>query len=268
MQKTINHVYSLRRPTDRASAIALVIDLPHSGTCLPFSHRIGVPREVAASTWDGFADQLWAGAYAVDATLLAARFPRSYIDIDQAPDEISETLLAQARGATVVNSLSPAEIRMRIEQYHQPYHRMLEALLDDAHQRFGAVWHIGCRSVAATGDINPAGAAKACPDIVIRDGNGASADSAFTEWAAEELEQLGYQVQINGPQSGGGHIVQRHGRAQQGRNSIQIAIRRGLYMHDSVREKNAGFERLKADLDSFLASAASYIEEQLAREIA
>jgi N-formylglutamate deformylase len=53
------------------------------------------PRAAILSTWDAFVDELWAEAPAVGATLVAATFPRAYVDANRAADDIDPDLLAE-----------------------------------------------------------------------------------------------------------------------------------------------------------------------------
>ncbi|WP_230583241.1 hypothetical protein [Piscirickettsia salmonis] len=48
------------------------------------------------------------------------------------------------------------------------------------------------------------------------------------------------------------------------RHSLQIEIRRPLYMDEVTRERNAGFEPLRADLSQVLAQVARYVRSRTA----
>jgi N-formylglutamate deformylase len=47
------------------------------------------------------------------------------------------------------------------------------------------------------------------------------------------------------------------------RHSLQIEIRRPLYMHEASRERNADFEKLKLNLDKTLSDVALYVQSQV-----
>src|SRR3546814_4105823 len=58
----------------------LLIDSPHSGRCYPGDFQSVVPALVLRGAEDWMVDDLFGAAPLEGATLLAARFPRAYID--------------------------------------------------------------------------------------------------------------------------------------------------------------------------------------------
>jgi N-formylglutamate deformylase len=158
--------------------------------------------------------------------------------------------------------LSIAEVAQRIRRYYEPYHEILESLIDSASARFGSIWHINCHSMKSAGKAMNSDNGRARPDMVVSDRNGASANADFTDWVATELRQLGYQVQINNPYQGG-HIIHRYGNPSSGRQSIQIEIKRSLYMNEATFEKTEGFAPLQESLEVFMRNLKRRVEEQL-----
>jgi hypothetical protein len=62
---------------------------------VPLRLRASRARAAILSTWDAFVDELWGGTPAVGATLVAATFPRAYVDANRAADDIDPDLLAE-----------------------------------------------------------------------------------------------------------------------------------------------------------------------------
>ena len=58
----------------------VVLDSPHSGTVYPEDFRPAVPMSALRRAEDAFVDELYACGPRHGATLIAARFPRSYVD--------------------------------------------------------------------------------------------------------------------------------------------------------------------------------------------
>ncbi len=58
---------------------------------------------------------------------------------------------------------------------------------------------------------------------------------------------MGYSVAINDPYKGV-EIVRKHGRPAENRHSLQIEIKRTLYMDEETLVPNAGYARLERDL--------------------
>jgi N-formylglutamate deformylase len=75
---------------------------------------------------------------------------------------------------------------------------------------------------------------------------------------------MGYGVAVNDPFKGG-EIVRRYGRPHDRRHSLQIEIRRGLYMDEKAVEKSDGFDTLKAALSDLIGSVAGYARDRAAR---
>ena len=286
MINTSNQVYTIGRPGVTETVLPIVVDSPHSGTLYPDNSGIVAPADALKSTWDAYVDELWRATPMVGGVLLAARFPRAYIDPNRAPDDIDEAMLAEPwptpvapspacrRGMGLIRlnalpgvpmyngKLPAAEVAHRLDAYYMHYHNVLETLLDDAVGKFGAVWHIDCHSMKSVGNAMNVDNGAARPDIVVSDRSGTSANPRFTAWVAAQFEQLGYRVSINTPYQGG-YIVQRYGMPLSDRHSVQIEIRRDVYMDEKSCLRHDGFDRLQDNLGRFLQALAQYVAQEL-----
>jgi N-formylglutamate amidohydrolase len=257
-----------------------VFDSPHSGSIYPADFDFAAPVEVMRRAEDAFVDELFASAPRHGAALLAALFPRSYVDPNRHEHEIDTLLLNEpwphpivpsqrsARGLGVVRRLvratvavydrrlSVSEVQSRIARYHRPYHEELSAMIAEAHGRYGVVWHVNCHSMKSTAK------GRLRDDFVLGDRDGTTCEPEFTELVASTLRRLGYSVGLNHPFKGA-EIVTRHGSPAGGRHSLQIEINRGLYMDEARIEKRAGFATLRVDIDRLIATVAAYAREQV-----
>ena len=77
-------------------ALPLVCDSPHSGTAYPADFGHQVPIALLRRGEDTHIHHLWQSAPAHGATLLAATFPRTYIDVNRADNDLDP---AQIDGA-------------------------------------------------------------------------------------------------------------------------------------------------------------------------
>jgi N-formylglutamate deformylase len=280
-----------RRRDPEVAPIPLVFDSPHSGEIYPadFDHK--PPREVVRQAEDAHVGTLWAHVAVVGATLIEALFPRSYIDPNRSLADIDLELIADAWGEPVVltrktsqgiglvwrvvsggvplyaRKFSAAEIRARIERYYAPYHAELAAVLDSRHRAFGAVWHVDCHSMPAVGDVNADDPGRERCDFVIGDRDGTTCEHAFTRFIADSIAAMGYSVAINDPYKGV-EIVRQYGRPHEQRHSVQIEIKRTLYMKETTLAPHAGFAKLEADLRTLAASLADYVRNRLAAGLA
>ena len=264
----------------RPEPVPVVFDSPHSGTMYPPDFEYAAPFDVMRRAEDAFVDELFASAPDHGAALLAALFPRSYVDPNRHEHEVDTLLLNEpwphpilhthrsSRGLGVVRRLvratvpvydrrlSVVEVQSRIARYHRPYHDELQTMLSDAHGRFGAVWHVNCHSMKSTAK----GRQRA--DIVLGDRDGATCEAEFTEFVRETIEDMGYSVALNHPFKGA-ELVIRHGDPAAGRHSLQIEINRGLYMDEARIEKSEGFAALRADIDRLIAAIADFARARL-----
>ena len=255
-----------------ATGAPLVLDSPHSGSEFPADFDATVSEFDLRETEDMFVDELYRPAAELGVPLLAATFPRTYLDANRHRGDIDPELLdgpwpheyrpsGKARlGQALVwrllsdgrpiyaRRLNAEEVHARIERCHAPYHRALVGLLDAAHARHGCVYHLNCHSMGSVGDtMSEGGKGSVRPDFVLGDRDGSSCDPAFTEFVRATLAALGYRVAVNDPYKGV-ELVRAYSNRRAGRHSLQIEINKRLYMDEAAREKNAGFEALQADL--------------------
>src|SRR5688572_2601485 len=77
----------------RAGRVPLVLDSPHSGNEYPEDFGCALPLQKLRQAEDSYVDELYGSGPDVGATLIAARFPRSYIDPNRSLLDIDATLL-------------------------------------------------------------------------------------------------------------------------------------------------------------------------------
>jgi N-formylglutamate amidohydrolase len=158
----------LWRRDPEAVEVPLVFDSPHSGSDYPADFHFTCPLETLRRAEDAYVDELYAAAPAHGATLIAALFPRSYLDPNRGADDIDEALIdgrwptplkpsqntraglglvrRVARPSTPIydGKLTVDEVLTRIERCHTPYHRVLDEACTRLHATFGTVWHVNC----------------------------------------------------------------------------------------------------------------------------
>lgn len=275
-----------RRHGEAVPSVPLLFDSPHSGTRYPDDYRYAAPLASLRRSEDTHVDALFDAAPRCGATRLDALFPRSYIDVNRALDDLDPALLespwpepltpgaktglgigliARLCGAMVPiydRRLGVGEVRGRIERYWRPYHAELERLVEATHARHGIVFHVNCHSMPAVGaDGMALDAGRPRADFVLGDRDGTTCAEAFIAVTEETLRRQGYDVRRNDPFKGV-EIVRRHGRPDAGRHSLQIEINRRLYMNEETRERHDGFARLQADLAELIAVLAAFTRDQ------
>lgn len=273
---------------EAGQSLPIVFDSPHSGTEYPadFGHMAD-PR-VLRHAEDTHVHDLWAGVPAAGGVLLHAHFPRSYVDANRAADDIDPAALqgdyplplnptVKSRlgiglcwtrippdgGPLYAAPLTAAAVHARVLRYHQPYQQALRRLLDTAHARWGAVWHVDCHSmqqVASAMSTQAKGTPR--PDFVLGDRDGSSCDPSFTRSVQEFLLARGHSVAVNDPYKGM-ELIRANGDPAQARHSMQIEVNRALYMDEATRAPNAGYATLKATFTDLALHIAAFAKARL-----
>ncbi len=267
----------------RADALQspVIFSSPHSGRLYP-AHLLAAsalgPAAIRRSE-DCMVDTLIAGAPAFGFSLITARYARAYIDLNREAYELDpamfeDELPAFAQGKTArvaaglgaiarivgegqeiyARKLSFAEAEARIARVYRPYHAALAGLMVEARAAFGGSILIDWHSM-------PSGAARAArgrriPDFVLGDRFGASCTASLSGLVARELKDLGYEVARNTPYAGG-YTTEFYGHPSQGAHVLQIEINRALYLDEAALAPNAGFAKLKDDVEALCARMAA-----------
>jgi N-formylglutamate amidohydrolase len=261
----------------------LVLDSPHSGHEFPDDFGAIVSPQDLRDGEDCFIDDLYRPAGTLGIPLLAAQFPRTYLDPNRHAGDIDLDLVEggvwphdhrpsgkAAIGKALVwrtlddgrpiydRRLGVGELLARIERCHTPYHAALRRLLDAAHARFGQVVHLNCHSMnAVSGAMGEGGAGIPRADIVLGDRDGSTCSPALTAFVRNALQSRGYEVKVNDPFKGV-ELVRAYADPAAGRHSLQIEINKRLYMVDAPqRQPHEGFARLQRDLMAMLEALSA-----------
>jgi N-formylglutamate amidohydrolase len=265
--------FSVARPEELK--VPLVFNSPHSGRIYPkaFLAASRLDPHTLRRSEDAFVEELFAFVTDLGAPLLHAHFPRAYLDVNREPYELDPVLFrdglphyANTQSVRVVGGLGtiarivsesdeiyrePLAVKAaleRINRLYTPYHDTLAALLLETQREFGLAVLIDCHSMpsspVAEGDAGR-------PDFVLGDRFGTSCSGELTRLAADQIATLGYAVALNKPYAGG-YITEHYGRPHKAQHVLQIEINRSLYMDETSFEKSAGFDRLRADLETMV----------------
>jgi N-formylglutamate amidohydrolase len=266
--------FEIRRSCEQR--VPFVFNSPHSGRHDPerFLSMVRLDRNTIRRSEDCFVDELFGAAVPLGAPLLAANFPRAYLDVNREPWELDPRMFAEplppfanVRSARVAGGLGTVprlvgegldiyadklplmEAVGRIEAVYKPYHETLGHLVTATRQRFGFSVLVDCHSMPASIRVGDSGTR---PDFIIGDRFGTSAAPALVERAISILVSMGYAVGHNRPYAGG-FITEHYGRPAAGLHALQIEVNRGLYMNERTFQKTSGFESLVRDLTRFIA---------------
>lgn len=259
--------FRLRRPL--ALTTPFVFASPHSGRAYPrsFVSQSRLSFNALRRSEDAFIEELFLPVVDCGAPLIAAAFPRAYLDVNRAPAEFDAAMFegplpfavdaASPRvsaglgviprivreGAEIYRQkLSADEASDRLAIFYRPYHAALAQLVDEARTRFGSAIVIDCHSMPS---------AAAVPDVVLGDRYGVSASPILIRAAEEAFGAQGFSVARNVPYAGG-YTTQLHGRPGRGSHALQIEINRALYMDEDTIRPAAPFSRFASRLAASL----------------
>jgi N-formylglutamate deformylase len=260
--------FRLERPVRQR--VPFLFASPHSGRRYPQSllARSRLDALTLRRSEDAYVDELFAGVTALGAPLLAAEFPRAWLDVNRGGAELDQAMFDAplavpvdvpgprvSAGLGVIprivrdgaeiyrGKLRHGEAGDRLARFYEPYHQALQALIDETRARFGVAVLIDCHSMPS---------ALSVPDVVLGDRYGASAGAGLTRRAEDAFARAGFSVTRNTPYAGG-HTTIRYGKVETGCHVLQIEINRALYLDEERVAKKAGFQILRARLERVMA---------------
>lgn len=259
----------------RVQTTPFVFCSPHSGRVYT-EHFLSLSRldaHALRKSEDCYVDELLDGVVGLGAPLIAAHFPRAYIDANREPYELDPDLFdgplppfANTQSVRVVGGLGtiarivadsediyrerlPVELALeRIDRLYKPFHAALGGLLEETRRRFGIAILIDCHSMPSAPIGQPASTR---PDFVLGDRFGVSCDLKLTRFFKDLLASNGHEVHINRPYAGG-FITEHYGRPGRGYHTLQLEMNRALYLNEATFQRSAGFQPLKALLTRVL----------------
>jgi N-formylglutamate amidohydrolase len=263
-----------------AQTIPFVFASPHSGRVYP-QGLLQLSRLSAIAlrrSEDAYVDTLFADAVMLGAPLIAARFPRAWLDVNRAPGELDPAMfdgkltvpLDQASprvnaglgviprivrdGAEIYRvKLKPADAEERLTCLHASYHRALAALVRDTHLRFATAVVIDCHSMPS---------AAPAPDVVLGDRYGTAASHALLRRAEQAFQSQGFTVGRNVPYAGG-YTTHLYGQPAKGIHALQIEVNRALYLDEDRIEMLSAFPWVRGRLTSALRELVGIDANQL-----
>lgn len=252
---------SLERPDPQS--LPLVVTVPHAGRDYGkrFTSSVRLNESERRGTEDCFADELAAQAPSLGAPLLRALFPRVWLDVNRDERELDPLLIKDdlpqdclpatasvkaglgvvprlMTGGRAIHSslLSMAEIEKRLTSGWRPFHATLQGLIAETQKAFGHCLLIDCHSMPTSRETEPS-------DIVLGDNFGKACDARLISEAERFFKDQGFRVALNKPYAGG-YITRHYGQPEKHVHTLQIEVRRSLYMNERRFETTQGLKEM------------------------
>lgn len=230
--------YRIARPI--VPRTPFVFASPHSGRLYPLSFvaRSWLSPLALRRSEDAYVEELFAGVVALGAPLIAALFPRAYVDANRAASELDNAMFDTELGLDVAvpsarvaaglgviprivrdgaeiyrEKLQPHDAKERLEHLYRPYHAGLAELVEETRMRFGIAVVVDCHSMPSASNV---------ADIVLGDRYGASAapsvmrhaELAFSPAALQRRAMLPMPADIRHIFMGGAKLACMHCRSK------------------------------------------------------
>jgi N-formylglutamate amidohydrolase len=258
--------FRIDRPRDLLTPV--VVASPHSGRYYPeaFLAATVLDAQGIRSSEDAFMDMLVAGATGLGAPVIAAEYPRAWLDLNRSPDELDPGVVEGVQRAVQTPRISSglgviprvvangrqiyrgkitrAEAEARIAGVWHPYHAALDALMTEAQGAFGEAVLLDFHSMPHEALDGVARPGRRRPEVVLGDRFGASAAGEVVDVLEDAFLGEGLSVIRNAPFAGA-FVTQHYGRPARGRHAVQIEIDRALYMNERLLRPSAEFEAVK-----------------------
>jgi len=240
----------------------VVFNSPHSGRYYPekFLEMSTLPLTSLRSSEDLFIDEIFSPIVNVGSIMMAAIFPRSYVDLNRDHMELDPLLVKDLRnfsktpkvsaGLGVIprvvdmqrriysKKISKKEVKERIDNFYFPYHKKLGEVISHTHSLFQKVILLDCHSMPSNFGKNKSD--RDLADVVLGDCFGASCENGILLLLRRLLSEQGFKVNINTPFSGG-FITKNYSNPDKNYHVIQIEFLRSLYCNERTLKHSPTF---------------------------
>jgi N-formylglutamate deformylase len=259
------------------SVAPVLVDVSRSGREYPPDFRSPLPFTEVHDNVSMYVEELCGRAPELGATLLFALFPNTYVDTNRSDEDIDESLIdgtwpgpiAQSdftqRGLGLIKRLSRygtrmqerkltvAEVRHRLDTYHEPYHQELSRILSGLRRDHGAAWQLSFHCMSAVGAPTHADPGQQRADFCVGDVNGTTCSKPFLDFVVDTLRGLGHTVSVNFPYYGG-YLTRRHSDPANGIDSVFVEINKRMFIDTKTFLRTDGFEATRRSVETLVGA--------------
>lgn len=246
-------------------ASPLVVDVSRSGTRYPPDFLPPAAFDFLHTKISPHVDRVVLPSAAEGATILIAEFPPSFVDPNRPIDDIDPQALdgewlspikplkaSLESGSGLIHTLGSnyeplykhrlpvGAVQRRIDDYYVPYHAALADLLEHKRRQFGVAFQLSCHSMSS---IGPRDRLKR-PQICLGDLDGTTARADYLDVVSSVFRDQGLEVALNKPFRGN-ELLRRHASPATHVYSLQVEMRRDLYIAEDTRVLHEGLRVLQ-----------------------
>lgn len=271
---------------EKESNSPLILSSPHSGNYYPnfFINKIDVNIKTYRSIEDMFVSDLIQDLSDDEFTKHVSKFSRAVIDLNRDKrevdpnnftgklnfDPIKSSYVKSGIGLIPLNSpkgqlkykknYKVEELMRLINEFYEPWHLALKEKIENKLNIFDGVFLIDCHSMPSRDFINDKDLF--LPDFILGDCFGKTFDNRYVSHIESFLKDNHFSVSRNKPYSGG-YITKNYFNVAKNIQTLQIEIRRDLYMDEVSYKKNRGFGKIKDVLTELITSLNKKIIEDI-----
>jgi N-formylglutamate deformylase len=236
--------------------VPLIVTIPHSGEDVPLEvHWLqNLKEEVLMCDVDRYVDQLYRPILSkLQIPHVVTRWHRYVVDLNRFSDDVDEDSVCghknpsgtyskglhwvyTTKGVRLMPTPIPVEFHNAlIEKYYEAFHLEIASKCKGLNAK--TIYHIDAHSMPSVGTRAHADPGETRAEVVISDLHGKSCDPRFRDLVVKAYSESGLQVRMNWPYVGG-RITERYGQPSQGHHTIQVELRRNLYMNEGTLKLN------------------------------
>ena len=271
--------YKLFKPQSEESP--LILTSVHSGDRYTdlFLKKIKSFQDDYKSIEDMFMNQIVSGLNLPNIHILISLYSRLILDLNRSEKELDIDLILDPKNFEYINTprvkggiglipkntpkkeidyinkYSEEEIRVLIDNFYQNWHNKLNEIINKVREYNGFAFILDCHSMPSH---NPYVGKNKLSDIVLGDNHNSTCPKEIIDIMTNSITKEGFTVSINEPYAGG-FITQNYFNAEKKIFTLQIEIKRDLYMDEKRYLKNDNFNNFKNnfrkiinDLNDFL----------------
>ena len=258
----------MNNDTNNPELSPLIVTSPHSGRFYPrfFLDNLDTDLDICKSIEDMFVDELIEDLKSLNISIHKAFISRSVLDLNRKLKELDLKLVDGELPFEVENSkyvksgiglipincpggkiefknkIKNNEVSYLINEYYKPWHLHLNRMIQSRLERFGRAFILDCHSMPSKNFFENEDLS--LPDFILGDCYGSSCNKNNINFLKDFLVNNNYSVDINYPYAGG-YITKNYHNHKLNIETLQIEIRRDLYMNEINFEKNRGFSKIK-----------------------